>query len=167
MSELKVNYEIKSKQVRIVDSDKNGIYDLNEALDLAKSLSLDLIEINSNVFPSICKILDYQKYLYQQKRKLKENKAKQTKIETKEIRLSYNIGNNDLQVKEKQAIKFLQSGYRVLISMFFKGRTICYTDLGKEKMEEFVSDLKDYGEIDKKLTLDGRKITVILKTKKK
>ena len=166
MGELKINKEIKTNQVRIVDSDKAGIYNLKDALKLAEDLGLDLVEINSNIYPSICKIFDYQKYQYQQKRKNKENKSKNSQIETKEIRLSYNIGDNDLLTKEKQAIKFLQSGNKVLISMLFKGRTIMHSDLGMEKMNTFISDLESYSDIDKKPVLDGKKITATLKIKK-
>lgn len=163
MDNLRINSEIKNKQVRIVDNPNSGIYDIKDALELAKSLELDLVEVNPNVYPSICKLLDYQKYQYIQKRKAKENKSKQ--IITKEIRLSYNIGSNDLSTKENQAIKFIKEGDRVLLSMFFKGRTIMHADLGKEKIDTFINDLSEYAEIDRKLILDGKKITVILKPK--
>jgi len=163
MDNLRINSEIKNKQVRIVDNPNSGIYDTKDALELAKSLELDLVEINPNVYPSICKLLDYQKYQYIQKRKTKENKSKQ--IITKEIRLSYNIGDNDLLTKENQAIKFIKEGNRVLLSMLFKGRTIMHADLGKEKIESFINDLSECAEIERKSILDGKKITAILKPK--
>jgi len=163
MDNLRINSEIKNKQVRIVDNPNSGIYDIKDALELAKSLELDLVEVNPNVYPSICKLLDYQKYQYIQKRKTKENKSKQ--IITKEIRLGYNIGSNDLFTKENQAIKFIKEGNKVLLSMFFKVRTIMHADLGKEKIDIFINDLSECAEIDRKLILDGKKITVILKPK--
>lgn len=167
VNELKINSNIRAREVRIVNTDNPGIYSLKDALKIADSLNLDLVEINCNVSPSICKVIDYQKYQYEQKKKAKENKAKQTKIETKEIRLGYNIGYNDLLTKQKQAIKFLETGNKVLISMFFKGRTIVYVDEGKLKMEQFISNLSDYSEIDKAPLLEGRKITAIIRAKKK
>lgn len=167
MNELKINSNIRAREVRIVNTDSPGIYSLKDALKIADNLNLDLVEINCNVSPSICKVIDYQKYQYEQKKKAKENKAKQTKIETKEIRLGYNIGDNDLSTKEKQAIKFLEAGNKILISMFFKGRTIVYADQGKLKMEQFISNLSEYSEIDKVPSLEGRKITAIIRAKKK
>lgn len=166
-NELKINSNIRAREVRIVNTDSPGIYSLKDALKIADSLNLDLVEINCNVTPSICKVIDYQKYQYEQKKKAKENKAKQTKIETKEIRLGYNIGDNDLLIKQKQAIKFLEAGNKVLISMFFKGRTIVYADEGKLKTEQFIFSLSDYSEIDKVPSLEGRKITAIIRAKKK
>lgn len=167
VNELKINSNIRAREVRIVNTDNPGIYSLKDALKIADSLNLDLVEINCNVSPSICKVIDYQKYQYEQKKKAKENKAKQAKIETKEIRLGYNIGVNDFLTKQKQAIKFLETGNKVLISMFFKGRTIVYVDEGKLKMEQFISNLSDYSEIDKAPLLEGRKITAIIRAKKK
>ena len=167
MVELKINKEIKVRQVRIVGIEKPGIYDLKDALKLASDLNLDLVEINSTTEPPICRIIDYQKYQYQQKKKLKENKSKQTQIETKEIRLGFNIGDNDLLIKERQAAKFLENGKKVLVSMFFKGRSIVYSNEGKEKIETFISDLSSCGEIEKNVILVGRKITAIIKPKKK
>jgi len=167
MTELKINSNIRAREVRIVNIDSPGIYSLKDALKIADNLNLDLVEINCNVSPSICKVIDYQKYQYEQKKKAKENKAKQVKIETKEIRLGYNIGDNDLSTKEKQAIKFLEAGNKILISMFFKGRTIVYADQGKLKMEQFISNLSEYSEIDKVPSLEGRKIIAIIRAKKK
>ena len=167
MTELKINKSIKAKQVRVVGIENTGIYNLKEALKLADDLNLDLVEINPTTDPPVCKIVDYQKYQYQQKKKLKESKSKQVQIETKEIRLGFNIGDNDLLIKERQATKFLENGNKVLISMFFKGRSIVYSDQGEEKIETFISDLSDYGEIEKKPILVGRKITAVIKPKKK
>ena len=165
MSDLRINKEIKAKQVRIVNTDNPGIYNFSDALKLAYEQNLDLVEINSTTNPPVCKILDYQKYLYQQKKKAKEMKANQVQIETKEIRLSYNIGDNDLLTKEKQAIKFLEDGNKVLLSMLFKGRTIAYVEQGKAKISQFINDIDC--EIEKDIVLNNNKLTSVIKAKKK
>lgn len=164
MTNVKINTEIRATKVRVV-GEFAGIYSLKEALNLANSKNLDLIEINSSVNPSICKILDYQKYQYQQKKKEKENKAKQTKIETKEIRLSYNIADNDLSTKQKQALKFLSNKNKVLLTMFFKGRTVVYIEQGKAKMCQFIYDLLDKCIIEKAPTLEGKKLICLIRSK--
>ncbi len=164
MNNVKINNEIKATKVRVV-GEFAGVYSFREALNLANSKNLDLIEINSSVSPSICKILDYQKYQYQQKKKEKENKAKQSKVEIKEIRLSYNIGDNDLLTKEKQALKFLSNKDKVLLTMFFKGRTIMYVEQGKAKITQFINDLSDSCVVEKSPTLEGKKLICLIKSK--
>lgn len=164
MLKNRVNNEIKADKVRLI-GDISGIFTLQEALQKATSTYQDLVEINPNTNPPICKIIQYNKYLYQLKKRAKEEKAKQTKVETKEIRLSYNIDTNDIQTKINQAIKFLKSGDRVLISMLFKGRSIIYAAQGKAKIGEFISRLTDYCVVEKAPILNDRKLTVVLRAK--
>jgi translation initiation factor IF-3 len=128
---------------------------------------LDLVEISSESNPPVCKILDYKKFLYEQKRKQKEIKAHSTKVITKEIRLGPNTDEHDFQFKLKHAINFLKEGYRVKIEVFFKGRTIIYKDQGEIKLLQFAQDLADYGKVENMPRLEGKRMIMTISPKKK
>lgn len=158
---MNVGKQIKSKQVRLVgDNVESGIYSLEDALKKADEQGLDLCEVS----PGICKIMDYQKYLYQQKKAAKKNKAV-NKVETKEIRFSPGTDDNDFQTKVRQAQKFLEHKDKVKATIFFKGRSLSYTDKGQLLLLKFIEALSDYGKAASLPGLDGRRMTVIINPK--
>lgn len=159
---MNVGRQIRSSQVRLVgDNVESGVYNLDDALKKAEELGLDLCEVNPNSNPPICKIMDYQKYLYQQKKAAKKNKAV-NKVEMKEIRFSPGTDDNDFQTKVKQAQKFLEHKDKVKATIFFKGRSLSYTDKGQLLLLRFIEALEDYGKATGLPSLDGRKMTVII-----
>lgn len=166
-----INEQIKAKVVRLVgDNIPNpGIYSIQDALKMAQEMELDLIEIAPTAQPPVCKILDFQKFLYQQKKKQKEIKAKTAKVIVKEIRFGPNTDDHDYNFKLKHAINFLQEGAKVKAYVFFKGRSILYADQGKELLERFINDLSEYGKVEQEPKLDGKRMIVMIAptTKKK
>jgi translation initiation factor IF-3 len=140
---------------------------LNDALDLADEMELDLVEISPNAEPPVCKIIDYQKFLYQQKKKQKEIKANTAKIVVKEIRFGPNTDDHDYNFKLKHAINFLQDGAKVKAYVFFKGRSILFKEQGEKLLERFVNDLEDYGKVDQMPRLEGKRMIIILSPKKR
>ncbi len=168
----KINEQIKAKVIRLVgDNIENpGIYSIQDALRIAQEMELDLIQISATAQPPVCKILDYQKFLYQQKKKQKEMKAKSLKIIVKEIRFGPNTDEHDYNFKLKHAINFLQEGAKVKAYVFFKGRSILYSELGKEILERFIKDLESYSKVEQEPKLDGKRMIIMLapiSTKKK
>ncbi len=142
-----------------------GVYSLDEALKIADSLELDLVEISPNADPPVCKIIDYQKFLYQQKKKQKEMKSKATKVIVKEIRFGPHTDEHDYNFKLKHAIKFLQEGAKVKSYVFFKGRTIVYKEDGEILLLRFAQDLEEYGKVEQLPKLEGKRMTIILSPK--
>lgn len=140
---------------------------LSEALSLADEMELDLVEISPNAEPPVCKIIDYQKFLYQQKKKQKEIKANAAKIVVKEIRFGPNTDDHDYNFKLKHAINFLEEGAKVRAYVFFKGRSILFKEQGEKLLERFVNDLEDYGKVDQMPRLEGKRMIIILSPKKK
>jgi len=153
--------------VRLVgDNVETGIYQLRDALALAEEQDLDLVEISPKANPPVCKIMDYKKYLYEQKKKQKEIKAKTAKIVVKEIRLGPNIDEHDFNFKLKHAIKFLQDGAKVKVDVFFKGRSIIYKDKGEFVLLRFAQELEEYGKVEKLPKLEGKRMIMIIAPKK-
>jgi translation initiation factor IF-3 len=140
---------------------------LRDALDLADEMELDLVEISPNADPPVCKIIDYQKFLYQQKKKQKEMKANTAKIVVKEIRFGPNTDDHDYNFKLKHAINFLEEGAKVKAYVFFKGRSILFKDQGEKLLARFVDDLEEYGKVDQTPRLEGKRMIIILSPKKK
>jgi translation initiation factor IF-3 len=140
---------------------------LSDALRLADEMELDLVEISPNADPPVCKIVDYQKFLYQQKKKQKEIKANAAKIVVKEIRFGPNTDDHDYNFKLKHAINFLEEGAKVRAYVFFKGRSILFKDQGEKLLARFVSDLDEYGKVDQTPRLEGKRMIIILSPKKK
>jgi translation initiation factor IF-3 len=143
------------------------VMDIRDALDLADEMELDLVEISPNAEPPVCKIVDYQKFLYQQKKKQKEIKANAAKIVVKEIRFGPNTDDHDYNFKLKHAINFLEEGAKVRAYVFFKGRSILFKDQGEKLLARFVSDLDEYGKVDQTPRLEGKRMIIILSPKKK
>jgi translation initiation factor IF-3 len=143
------------------------VMDIRDALNLADEMELDLVEISPNAEPPVCKIVDYQKFLYQQKKKQKEIKANAAKIVVKEIRFGPNTDDHDYNFKLKHAINFLEEGAKVRAYVFFKGRSILFKEQGEKLLARFVSDLDEYGKVDQTPRLEGKRMIIILSPKKK
>lgn len=153
--------------VRLVgDNVDTGIFQLRDALALSEDLGLDLVEISPNANPPVCKIMDYKKYLYDQKKKQKEIKAKSAKVVVKEIRLGPNTDDHDFDFKLKHAIKFLQDGAKVKVDVFFKGRSIIYKDKGEYILLRFAQELEEYGKVERLPKLEGKRMIMIIAPKK-
>lgn len=135
---------------------------MREAIELADELELDLVEISPNADPPVCKILDYQKFLYKQKKKQKELKAKTAKVVVKEIRFGPHTDDHDYNFKLKHAIKFLKDGAKVKAYVFFKGRTIVYSEDGEILLLRFAQDLEEYGKVEQLPKLEGKRMTMLI-----
>ncbi len=166
---LRINEEITAPKVRLVGDNipEQGIYSISEALKKADELGLDLVEITAKADPPVCKIIDYQKYLYQQKKKAKEMKANSTKVVIKEIRFGPNTDEHDFQFKLKHAIGFLQEGSKVKASVFFKGRSILYVDQGEKLLLRFAVELEEYGRAEQMPKLEGKRMMMMIAPVKK
>ena len=135
-------------------------------MDLAREMELDLVEISPNAVPPVCRIIDYQKYLYQQKKKQKEIKAKATKVVIKEIRFGPQTDDHDYNFKLKHAMGFLQEGSKVKAYVFFKGRSILFKEQGEVLLLRFANDLEDYGKVEQMPQLEGKRMIIMLSPKK-
>lgn len=144
-----------------------GIVSAREAQLKANERELDLVKISPNANPPVCKIMDYGKFLYEQNKREKEARKKQTIIEVKEIRLSAKIEEHDFGFKVKNAIKFLQDGDKVKVSIRFRGREIAYSALGREVMLKFADTVKEYGKVERQPVMEGRTMSMIIVPNKK
>ncbi len=163
-----INEHIRAKEVRLVgDNVESGIYSIQEARRIAQNLELDLVEISPTADPPVCKLLDYQKYLFQQKKKAKEIKAKSTKVVVKEIRFGPQTDDHDYNFKLKHAIGFLQEGAKVKAYVFFKGRSILFKEQGEVLLLRFANDLEEYGKVEQMPLLEGKRMIIMLAPKKK
>ena len=164
-----MNEEITASRVRVVgDNVPNpGIYSLFEALRMAEALELDLVEISPNVDPPVCKIIDYQKYLYQQKKKAREMKANTSKVVIKEIRFGPNTDEHDFQFKLKHAQSFLQEGAKVKAFVFFKGRSILFSEHGEKLLLRFALELDEWGKAEQMPKLEGKRMIMMISPVKK
>ena len=142
-----------------------GVISTREALELADELELDLVEISSKADPPVCKIIDYKKFLYQQKKKQKEIKAKTVKIVVKEIRFGPNTDDHDYNFKLRHAQKFLQDGAKVKAFVFFKGRTILFKEKGEILLLRFAQDLEEFGKVEQLPKLEGKRMTLFINPK--
>ncbi len=133
-----------------------------QALRLAEERQLDLVNIAPSARPPVCRLMDYGKYRFEQSKKEKEIKKNQRIIETKEVRLSATIEDHDIDVRFRQAVKFLQDGNKVKVSIRFRGRQITHTEIGNEVMLAFAERIKDYGVVEKKPQVEGRNMTMVL-----
>jgi translation initiation factor IF-3 len=145
---------------------ETGIYQLREAQALADQQELDLVEISPTANPPVVKVMDYKKFLFEQKKKQKEIKAKTAKVIVKEIRLGPNIDDHDFNFKLKHAIKFLQDGAKVKVEVFFKGRSIIYKDKGEYVMLKFAQELEEWGKVERMPKLEGKRMIMIITPKK-
>jgi translation initiation factor IF-3 len=163
----RINEQIRAKEVRVVgDNVEQGIYPIREARRMAQEQQLDLVEISPNANPPVCKILDYQKFLYQQKKRAKEQKANQVKTTLKEIRFGPQTDDHDYSFKLRHAISFLQEGSKVRAYVFFRGRSIVFKDQGKLLLLRFANDLEDYARVDQMPKLEGKRMSMLFSPKK-
>jgi len=154
--------------VRVVGSDVNNqIMPINEALKLAEEKGLDLVEISPDSSPPVCKLMDYSKFIYEQKKKQKEIKQKTAKVVVKELRFSPNTDDHDFEFKLKHAINFLQQGYKLKADVFFKGRSIMYKEQGELILLKLADMLEDYGKVEQLPKLEGKRMTILISPKKK
>ncbi len=164
----RINEKIRSPRVRVVGENVNvGVYSIEEALQMAKDMSLDLVEISPKADPPVCKIIDYSKFKYEQKKKQKEIKAKAQKTVVKEIRFGPNTDDHDFNFKTKHALNFLKDGAKVKAYVHFVGRTIVFKERGEILLLKFMQELEDYGKVEQMPRLEGKRMTVILSPKGK
>ena len=156
-------------QVRLVGENipESGVYPLSSALKLAEELALDLVEISAQADPPVCKIIDYQKYIYQQKKKAKEMKTNASKVVIKEIRFGPNTDEHDFQFKLKHAKEFLTEGSKVKAYVFFRGRSILFSEQGEKLLLRFAVELEDFGKAEQMPKLEGKRMIMMLGPKKK
>lgn len=166
---MNINDEIKASQVRLVGDNiaEPGVYPISQAMKMADDLELDLVEISAKADPPVCKILDYQKYQYQQKKKAKEMKQNSTKIVIKEIRFGPNTDEHDFQFKLKHAKEFLEEGSKVKASVFFRGRSIQFSDQGEKLLLRFAVELEEAGRAEHMPQLEGKRMIMMIAPIKK
>jgi len=166
-SKYTINDKIRAREVRVVDGLPQGVYSKEDALREAKELSLDLVAINLTTSPPICKVVDFKKFLYQEKQKAKDLEKNQIKVILKEVQFSPNIGEHDYETKKKNVIKFLEKGNKVKCTIFFKGRTIMFKDRGEYVLAKLASEVSDYGNPEAMPKLMGKRMSFIIKPIKK
>ena len=163
----RINEQIHSREVRVVGDDiEPKVYPLSQALKMAEDAGLDLVEISPTAVPPVCKIIDYSKFLYQLKRKQKEMKAKQVKVNVKEIRFGPQTDDHDYNFKLRHAMGFLQDGDKVKAYVFFKGRSILFKEQGEVLLLRFANDLEEYGKVEQMNVLEGKRMTIFISPKK-
>ncbi|PZD77270.1 translation initiation factor IF-3 [Mesonia sp. K7] len=162
-----MNDKIRAKEVRLVgDNVEMGIYPVKEALAIAKEQELDLVEISPNANPPVVKVMDYKKFLYEQKKRDKALKAKATKVIIKEIRFGPNTDDHDYEFKKNHAIKFLKDGAKLKAYVFFKGRSIVFKDQGEILLLRLAQDLEEYGKVEQMPKLEGKRMNMFIAPKK-
>lgn len=163
----RVNEKIRGvREVRLVgDNVTQGVYNIHQALEIAEEQGLDLVEISPNAVPPVCRVVDYQKFLYQQKKREKELKAKATKVVLKEIRFGPQTDDHDYNFKLKHAQSFLKEGCKVKAFVFFKGRSILFKEQGEVLLLRFANDLEEYAKVDALPKLEGKRMIIMLSPK--
>ena len=165
--QYRVNEQIRVREVRIVgDGIDSKVLPTREALQLAEQMEVDLVEISPNAQPPVCRLIDYSKFLYQQKKKAKEMKAKQVKIEVKEIRFGPQTAEADYAFKLKHAQEFLKDGNKVKAYVFFKGRSIVFKEQGEVLLLRFANDLEEIAKVESMPNMEGKKMIIMLAPKK-
>ena len=165
--QYRINEAIRVKEVRLVgDNVEQGVYTIQQALRIANDQELDLVEISPNVNPPVCRVVDYQKFIFQLKKKQKEQKAKSVKVVVKEIRFGPQTDDHDYNFKLKHAKGFLSEGSKVKAYVFFRGRSILFKDQGEVLLLRFANDLEDYGRVESMPVLEGKRMTIMLASKK-
>lgn len=165
--QYRINERIRVREVRLVgDNVEQGVFPISQALKIAEDQGLDLVEISPNAAPPVCRVIDYQKFLYQQKKRQKEQKAKSVKVVVKEIRFGPQTDDHDYNFKLKHAKGFLEEGSKVKAYVFFKGRSILFKEQGEVLLLRFANDLEDYGKVEQLPVLEGKRMIIMLTPKK-
>ena len=164
MADLMMNEEIRDREVRVIDQngEQLGVQPIRKALELAEEAGLDLVKIVPTAKPPVCKLMDYDKYRYEQAKKEREIRRNQKVVSIKEVQLSATIEENDIQTKAKAAVKFLQGGDKVKVSIRFRGRQITHQEIGLAVMQDFVTRVKDVAVVERKPLVEGRHMIMIL-----
>ncbi len=163
----RINEKITAHEIRLVgDNVEVGVYNLNKALSLAREMELDLVEISPKASPPVCKILEYKKFLYEQKKREKTLKSKATKVIIKEIRFGPQTDEHDYEFKKKHAIKFLTEGAKLKAFVFFKGRSIVFKEQGQILLLRLAQDLEEYGKVEQLPKLEGKRMIMFITPKK-
>ena len=166
--QYRINERIRVREVRLVgDNVEQGVYPTSQALKMAEDQGLDLVEISPNAAPPVCRVIDYQKFLYQQKKKAKELKANQAKVTIKEIRFGPQTDDHDYNFKLKHAMNFLKEGSKVKAYVFFRGRSIVFKEQGEILLLRFATDLEEFAKVEAMPRLDGKKMNMMLAPKVK
>ena len=165
-NQYRVNEQIRVREVRIVGEGESTVVPTRQALDMAREQGVDLVEISPNANPPVCRLIDYSKFLYQQKKRQKEMKAKQVKVEVKEIRFGPQTDEHDYQFKLKHAKEFLEDGNKVRAYVFFRGRSILFKEQGEVLLLRFANDLEEYAKVEGMPSLEGKKMFLYLAPKK-
>lgn len=165
-NQYRVNEQIRVREVRIVSDSGSTVMPTRQALDIARNQGVDLVEISPNAQPPVCRIIDYSKFLYQQKKRAKEMKAKQVKVEVKEIRFGPQTDEHDYQFKLKHAKTFLEEGNKVRAYVFFRGRSILFKEQGEVLLLRFANDLEECGKVEHLPSLEGKKMFIYIAPKK-
>ena len=165
-NQYRVNEQIRVREVRVVGDDGSTVMPTRQALDIARDKGVDLVEISPNAQPPVCRIIDYSKFLYQQKKRAKELKEKQVKQEVKEIRFGPQTDDHDYNFKLKHAKEFLEEGNKVRAFVFFRGRSILFKEQGEVLLLRFANDLEEYGKVEQMPALEGKKMFLYLSPKK-
>ena len=165
-NQYRVNEQIRVREVRIVGDSGSTIVPTRQALDMAREQGVDLVEISPNAAPPVCRLIDYSKFLYQQKKRAKELKAKQVKVEVKEIRFGPQTDEHDYQFKLKHAREFLEDGNKVRAYVFFRGRSILFKEQGEVLLLRFANDLEEFGKVERMPSLEGKKMFIYISPKK-
>ena len=165
--QYRINEQIRVREVRIVGEDiESTVMPTRQALQLAEEKGVDLVEISPNAQPPVCRLIEYSKFIYQQKKKQKEMKAKQVKIELKEIRFGPQTAEADYNFKLKHAVEFLNDGNKVKAYVFFKGRSIVFKEQGEVLLLRFANDLEEIAKVESMPVLEGKRMSIILAPKK-
>lgn len=163
----RINEQIRSREVRLVGDDvESTVMPTHKAIQLAEQKGVDLVEISPNAQPPVCRLIDYSKFLYQQKKRQKELKAKQVKIEIKEIRFGPQTDEHDYNFKLKHAKDFLTEGDKVKAYVFFRGRSILFKEQGEVLLLRFANDLEEYGKVEQMPVLEGKRMIIFIAPKK-
>ena len=165
-NQYRVNEQIRVREVRVVGDDGSTVMPTRQALDMARTQGVDLVEISPNAQPPVCRLIDYSKFLYQQKKHAKEMKAKQAKVEIKEIRFGPQTDDHDYNFKLKHAKEFLTEGNKVRAYVFFRGRSILFKEQGEVLLLRFANDLEEFAKVEQLPKLDGKKMFLYLAPKK-
>ena len=163
-----INEQIRDREIRLIgeDGEQLGIMSAREAMKIAQEAELDLVKIAPAAKPPVCKIIDYGKYKYEQARKEKEAKKKQTTVEVKEVRLSPNIDTNDLNTKINNAKKFISKGNKVKVTLRFRGREMAHVQQSKHILDDFAETLADVAVVEKPAKMEGRAMSMVLAEKR-
>ena len=162
--DMMINEEIRDREIRLIgpEGEQLGIMSARQALDIAEEKELDLVKIAPTAKPPVCKLMDYGKYRFEQSKREREIRKNQKVITIKEVRLSATIEDHDVDVKFKNAVKFLKDGNKVKVTIRFRGRQITHSEIGREVMQQFAERIKEYGNVERAPLIEGRNMTMLI-----